>query len=109
MENSLEQIKLLNLTEDDFKLLVDGLDALPERGLAANIMGDLMMAMVTKNDEESQRKMLEDRERKQKAKEHEKMMLRENVKILQGKLLMLKRYLQENKLLKDAYEAINLH
>lgn len=108
MDNSLEQIKLLNLTEEDFTLLVEGLDALPERGLAADMMSDLIMGMVAKRDEEAQKKILEDREKKQRAQVHQKQMMKENVRILQGKLLMLKRYLAENKLLKDAYEAINL-
>lgn len=108
MENSLEQIRLLNLTDEDFKLLVDGLDALPERGLAGEMMGDLIIGMMSKGDKEAQDKVLEEREKRLRKMKGEKELMKENVKILQGKLLMLKRYLQENKLLKEAYEAINL-
>jgi hypothetical protein len=35
-------IKNLELTEQDFQLLVDGLDALPEKGVAGEMMGELM-------------------------------------------------------------------
>lgn len=106
MEN-LEQIKMLNLTEEDFKLIVDGLDALPEKGFAGEMMGDILVGMLGKGDDEAKAKMMKDREAERKKKDAGKEIMKENIKILQGKLLMLKRYLQENKLLKDAYEVLN--
>jgi len=41
----MSELKQLNLTEHDFDLLVEGLDALPERGLAGEMMGDLFGAI----------------------------------------------------------------
>lgn len=109
MESSLEQIKLLNLTENDFKLLVDGLDVLPEKGMAGELMGDLFMGIMTdKKDSEAIEKIKLDRENKRRIAEKAKESLKDDIKILQGKLLMLKRYLQENKLLKDTYEILNI-
>lgn len=108
MQN-LEQIKLLNLTEEDFKLLVDGLDELPEKGLAGEMMGEIFMGIMSdKGNPEAVEKMKSEREDRKRKAERAKEQMKEDVKILQGKLLMLKRYLQENKLLKDAYEVLNL-
>lgn len=108
MNNSLEQIKLLSLTSEDFKLLVDGLDALPEKGTAGEMMGDLFLGLLSKGDEETMAKHKAQREADKRKREKEKEVMSENVKILQGKLLMLKRYLDENKLLADTYEVLNL-
>ena len=106
---SLEQIKLLNLTEDDFKLLVDGLDALPQKGLAGEMMGDLLLGMISDNKSpEAVEKMKSEREARKRKEEKAKEKQGDDIKILQGKLLMLKRYLQENKLLAEAYEVLNL-
>lgn len=104
---ALDQIKMLNLTEEDFKLLVDGLESLPERGLAGEMMGDLIGSMLADKNPEAQEKIKRDREMKARKQESEKQLLKENIRILQGKLLMLKRSLQENKLLSDTYEIIN--
>lgn len=107
MDNTLDQLKFLNLTEDDFRLLVDGLDALPEKGAAGEIMGDLFSAMLSKDEE--QRERLQAERDKQKAKrEKDKAQMKEDVKILQGKLLMLKRYFQENNILKETYEVLSI-
>ena len=109
MNTTLDQIKMLNLTEDDFKLLVDGLDSLPERGLAGELMGDLFTSMLTdKADETAIAKMKSERDSRKREADRAKEIMKENTKILQGKLLMLKRYLQENKLLHDAYEVLQI-
>ena len=107
MDNTLEQIKMLNLTDEDFKLLVDGLDCLPEKGMAGEMLGDLLIGMIVKDDDEAKKKALYERDEKRRQSEKNKELMRENIKILQGKLLMLKRYMEENKLLTEAYEVIN--
>ena len=108
MQNSFEQIKLLNLTDEDFKLMVDGLDALPERGAAGEMMGELLIGMLSKGDEEKERQMKLERDDRRRKAEKDKESIRENVKILQGKLLILKRYLQENNALAQTYEVLNI-
>lgn len=107
MENSLEQIKMLNLTEEDFRLLVDGLDALPDKGAAGEMMGDLMLSLISK-DKEQEEKLQAERNKRRVAAEANKQLMKENIKILQGKLLMLKRYFQENNILKQAYEVLDI-
>lgn len=101
----MEQIKQLNLTENDFQLLVDGLDALPEKGAAGSMMVDLLGAAFMKDgeakDEFERKRLLEAKKR-----EEEKKMMMEDIRILQGKLLLMKRYLQENNLLKQVNEII---
>ena len=103
------EIKDLQLTENDFKLLIDGLDALPERGLAGEMVVDLIEGIMgegkPKNDAKIQFDKLK-REREKNAKQKEKQMLTEEIKILQGKLLMFKRYLIETDALKQVNEIL---
>ncbi len=100
----MENIKGLNLTEKDFKMLVDGLDALPHAGRTGEVLFDLMSETVLKGimPEEAKRKI----DQQKKKMEHDKEMLTEDAKILQGKLLMLKRYLMENKLMEEVNGAL---
>lgn len=98
---------MLNLIEADFNLLVEGLDYLPEKGAAGELMSSMLMRMVVKGDDEM-KKVEELEKRKQQELEKGKQLLKEETKILQGKLLMLKRYMQENNLLSQAYEVINI-
>jgi len=107
METTIEQIKMLNLTDDDFKLIVDALEFLPHKDIPSEMMKDLITTMIAKDADEAARKM-EKRRLEIEAGHNKKRILIENIKILQGKLLMLKRYLQQNDGLKQAYEAINL-
>lgn len=100
MENT--DLKNLQLEEKDFDLLLKGLEALPHSDMAGEMMVDLLSLAFAKDDPEDKRKVIEDREKRTRTKEKEKQHLIEEVKILQGKLLLLKRYLIQNNLLKDA-------
>jgi hypothetical protein len=100
-------IKNLELTENDFKMLVDGLDALPERGMAADIMGSLLEGMLGEKNPEAIAKMKREREDKKRMEDQKKDALKEDVKILQGKLLMFKRWLIENNALTQVNEMIH--
>ena len=93
-----DNLKYLNLTEQDFKMLVDGLDALPDKDVARNIMQTLMEIMITNKNPD---KIFEKFDRKME-KSPEKILQREDIKILQGKLLLLKRYLIETNALNEA-------
>jgi hypothetical protein len=107
MTSSIEQIRMLNLTTKDFDLLVEGLDELPNKGVAGDLMVSMLIAGLSKDDAQREEQMRK-REIEMKKKEDAKVFLKEEVKILQGKLLMLKRYMQENKLLSDAYDILNI-
>jgi len=69
------ELQQLNLTEKDFNLIIEGLDAISEKGLAGELMFGIIGAM--------------------------------EVKILQGKLLMLKRYLISQAALRESQDIIN--
>jgi len=103
----MEQLKQLNLTEDDFQMLIDGLDALPEKGVAGSIMMSLLTSSLFKEDSEAKEKWDREQKAKDEKREREKIILVENAKILQGKLLMLKRHFVENNLLKSAEDILN--
>ena len=95
----MKDLKDLNLTSDDFKLLADGLDVLPERGVVGEFVGDLLFSSITKDDKELKAKFEEEREHRREKQRMEKERMQENIRILQGKLFMFKRYMQENGLL----------
>ena len=103
----MSELKHLNLTEKDFDLMVEGLDSLPEKGMAGELLGDLFGSMLMEEDSEAKIKFENERDKKRKEKEAKQREMREDIKILQGKLLMLKRYLIEEGALKGAYDIIN--
>lgn len=96
----------LELTESDFKLMIDGLDALPEKGIASDMMGFMLDGLLADKNPEAADKRVRERELKAKTEDSKKEELRENIKILQGKLLMLKRYLIEIDGLKQVNEIL---
>ena len=102
----MKELENLELTDKDFKLLVEGLDALPSKDLGGEIMFALLGSMALKDDPEGKdkfkREMLSDRA----SKEREKALLIEEIRILQGKLLQLQRYLRMNNLLKQANDLL---
>lgn len=101
------ELQKLDLSEKDFMLIIDGLDALPKKDLAGEMMGDLLGALIMKDDSEGKRKMEIDREQRQLKAKREKETMIEDIKILQGKLLMLKRFLQQQGALRETYDIIN--
>jgi hypothetical protein len=104
-------LRNLQLTERDFQLLVDGLDTLPNKDFAGDIMEGLMMGMLKKDGGDNTK--LSDFEKKRQAeklkKERDKEMLKEDIKILQGKLLMFKRFLIQQDALKQVDDILNPH
>jgi hypothetical protein len=106
MENTIQDLQNLSLTENDFKLLVDGLDELPNKGATGEIFSALLSNMVLKDDPEAKAKFENDREVEKQKRLKEKDLMMEEVKILQGKLLLLKRFLIQNNLLKQAHDLI---
>lgn len=99
-------IKNIGLTLKDFDLLVEGLDSLPEKGMAGDIMFQLIGGMISKGNEEMENKIMADREKEKAKRELERALQKDDIKILQGKLLSFKRYMIENGLLDDAKTII---
>ena len=100
-------IKNLELTEGDFKMLVEGLDALPERGMSGELMGMMLEGMLRDKNPEAMEKIKREREAKKRAEEKAKEALKDDIRILQGKLLMFKRYLIEIDGLKQVNDIIH--
>lgn len=102
------EIKNLELSERDFQLLVEALDCLPEKNQGAEIMTELFVGMMKKDGEnerfdEFERKRATDKLKK----EREKEALKEDIRILQGKLLMFKRFLIQQDALKQVDDILN--
>lgn len=96
-------LKHLNLTERDFELIIDGLDNLPNKNATGEMMGDLLIGLFAKDDPIALKKMNEENEKRRSKAKKEVEMMKEDIKILQGKLLMLKRYLIEQ----DSFNQAN--
>lgn len=102
-------IQELQLTEQDFDLIIAGLNELPNKGFAGLMLGAMFKGIMTKDDPEAKAKY----EIEQKAEQHrvecEKKALDEDISVLKGKLIMLKRFLVTNGALKTVDDIINPH
>lgn len=106
MKNTTDQLKNLGLTDEDFQMLSDGLDALPEKGEAAALMMDVISMSMLKTPEDRQAYVEKEKiKTRQRFKEKEAKM--EGIRILQGKILSLKRLFCEQSILNEAQSIIN--
>lgn len=103
----MDELKSLNLSEKDFKLIIDGLDALPDKSLAGEMLGELFTGMLMKDGDPKKDEMDKLRLARQAKKETEKELLKEEIRILQGKLLTLKRFLMQQNALETTVNIIN--
>lgn len=101
----MEDIKRLNLTEKDFQLLMEGLENLPHKHVGAELLTDLLIGAVAKTDEDRQA-FAKKQEIVQQKKIAERQLLKEDVAVLLGKLIQLKRYLIENNLMDQVTEYL---
>lgn len=97
----MKELEQLNLTESDFKMITDGLECLPSKDMPGEILFGLLEAAMSKDDPAAREKLKQDRSSGAKEKERAKQLLIEDVRILQGKLLTLQRFLRMNGLLKQ--------
>jgi hypothetical protein len=88
-------IQEVNLTEDDFNLIIKSLDFLPSKDLL-NVMIRSTIIMALSNSEEETKRRLEEVMKSSKNDEAERGILKEDISILKGKLILLKRFLVEN-------------
>ena len=89
-----------NLTLEEFDLIMEGLDNLPNKGVAGEIMGSLMTHMLAKDDD--QRKELQKKEEKmRKEKEEAHKNLAERLILLKAKLIYMKDQIMADNLVKN--------
>ena len=102
------ELKDIKLTKEDFDMLIKGIEALPSQGQAGELITDLMESMLSdKIPEEARMERERTKARRAKDKEREKEELKENCWILQAKLIQLRRYMEQNKLIAEAQDIIN--
>ncbi len=101
-------LQTLDLTEKDFDLIISGLDHLPHKNDAGEIFSDLMISVMGDKLSKGAAEELEKKraEKYRKLKEEQRDMI-DDIRILQGKLLLLKRYLKQEHALKEANDIIN--
>jgi hypothetical protein len=100
-------IQHLDLTEQDFQLIIDGLDELPNKGAAGDIMFTLLGATLAGDNPEAQAKIKAEADKKARAEKASKEQLKEDIRILQGKLLSLKRWLITQGALKQVNDILS--
>lgn len=100
------ELQEIQITESDFNLLIEALDALPDKGAAGLIMGSLVGKLLAGDDTRLQamadktvKKQEEEFEAKKKARE-------EDIILLKSKLVLLKRYLITNGALKTTNKIL---
>ena len=79
----------LTLTNEDFNLIIDGLEHLPNKDLSGNILVDLTLSMIARN-EEAKEKMQKEREKQKTEREILKTEIKNKTDILKSKLILLK-------------------
>jgi len=98
MDNSTKELELLGLTETDFDLIITGLDNLPSSGGMGDMIGDMMMSTIFKDHDDVPGDIKAKLEEAKREREEKKRKLEEDTKILQGKLILFRRYMVKNKL-----------
>jgi hypothetical protein len=87
-------MNLSELSVQELDLINEALEHLPNKSQAGDMMVDLLGMMLSKGDEEATAKMERDREERRIKAEEEKIKLKESIKILQAKILIMKQNLK---------------
>jgi|GEM_PF-3713093 transposase len=80
---------LATLDDKEVDLIVDALDHLPNKDAGANMMMDVITASMVKDPIEHQR-IVREQEEKRRGAERAKEQLKQRIRILQGKILMMR-------------------
>lgn len=96
----------IQLTETDFNMLIDGLNALPEKGSAGIMLGSLFGQVMAGNDPRAQAAVEKTVKKHEIAHETKKKELEEEITLLKSKLILLKRYLVTNGALKTTNKIL---
>lgn len=82
---------------DDIEILIEAVDSWKSRGFAGEMMVDMLGSMLAK-DEESKKKIQEEREKEKNKREEKKRKDSEKADILKAKLILLKQRLYSSAL-----------
>jgi hypothetical protein len=99
-------IKDLDLTEEDFKMIIEGLESLPEKGIIQELTMDMLRATATK-DQRMQDKIAAETRAKLNKRIRDMEAKKDDIDILKGKIVMLKRHLLEQGALRQANDVLN--
>jgi hypothetical protein len=100
------ELQEIQLTEADFNLLIEGLDSLPEKGAAGLIMASLTGKLMAGDNPRHQAEVDKAIARHEKEHEARKKAIDEDIALLKGKLILLKRYLVTNGALKTVNKIV---
>jgi predicted amino acid-binding ACT domain protein len=103
----IKDILSVGLTAEDFDVLLEGLDSIPEKGMAQEIMRGTMTMLLTADSNPSRRTEMQ-RQVKRSAEELQKKAdgRKEDLVILKSKLILLKRLLLSNDAIRQANEIL---
>lgn len=96
----------IQLTETDFNMLIDGLDALPEKGAAGLMLADLVGNMIAGNDPRMRATVEKEMGKHEAERAKKKAQLSEEIALLKSKVIMLKRFLITNGALKTTNKIL---
>lgn len=95
-------IKDITLTQDDFKLLDKALDFLPQKAFVSDLMSAMVAIVASKTPDDAHKRLGDIRKKSN----PDDDMLKDDIRILQGKLLLLKRYLMQQGAMQEAEDIL---
>lgn len=96
----------VGLTAEDFDICLEGLDAIPEKGMIQEMATDLFKGALIGNNEFMRQEHLRRVEAKTKEMQRKMQGRQEDLVILKSKLILLKRLLISNEAVKMANEIL---
>lgn len=101
------EIQDFDLTEEDFALIMKGLEALPSSGLAGELVGKLLLDTLPPSKDPNVKARVEAQLKMQERRRTSAIeLLTEEVRLLQGKLIAIKRKLAGAGALKQARDIL---
>lgn len=96
----------IQLTEQDFNMLIDSLDQLPNKHKMSSFTADILGTMMFKPGSHEEQQFKKERERIDRQHKKEIDDMKEEIAILKSKMIMLKRYLITNGALKTTNKIL---
>jgi hypothetical protein len=98
----MNELRQFNFTEEDFKMMFEGLDAIPAKESATELLMSVMIGGMARSDEQMKKLQAEITNKNRLGSKFREVHM-ENIAVLKSKLIMFKRYLQAQ----DAIDSIN--
>lgn len=103
---SADAIKNIGLTDKDFDMINEALENLPSKDAAGRLFTGLFKTMLIKDEEKLKEMQKKDSEEEAERK-HELKLLKEDIRILQSKIIQLKRIFYNDRLDSEINDALN--